>query len=249
MAQPDTPSSAVETEAALFGAVDRAPLTPVRRVVAERMAASWGDIPQVTQFDEIDLEPLERLRQRLADEAGEAGVRLTWLPFILKACARTLVSHPALNAAFDAQAGALILKRYVNLGVAVDTPAGLMRPVIKSVADLGWLDIARRLAALSGAARDGRLPFSDMEGASFSVTSLGRIGGTGFTPLVFPPETAILGIARASRRIVPEAGGIASCLRLPLALTYDHRAVDGAGAGRFLTELAACLEQPEPLAA
>lgn len=248
MAQSDTPLSVVETEAALFGAVDREPLTPVRRVVAERMTTSWREIPQVTQFDEIDLQPLERLRQHVSDEAGEAGVRLTWLPFILKACARTLVSHPALNAAFDAQAGALVLKRYVNLGVAVDTPAGLMRPVIKDAADLGWLDIARRLATLSRGAREGRLPFSDMEGASFSVTSLGRIGGTGFTPLVFPPETAILGIARASHRIVPEAGGVTARLRLPLALTYDHRAVDGATAGRFLTELAACLEHPEPLA-
>lgn len=229
--------------AALFGDIRLEPFSRINQIVARRMAESWKAIPHVTHFDAVDLKALQALTEKHTHEAQRAGFKLTWLPFVIKTCADVLAAHPRLNASINDAGDGLILKDYVNIGFAVDTPAGLMRPVIKRIDQKPWLEIAAEMNELADRSRSGRLPFEDAEGASFSITSLGRIGGHGFTPIINVPEVAILGISRAEPRARARPdGSFEHAMMLPLSLSYDHRVVDGAAAGRFMGDLIAGLE-------
>jgi pyruvate dehydrogenase E2 component (dihydrolipoamide acetyltransferase) len=196
-------------------------------------------IPHVTQFDEADITDLEAFRLRLNEEQARAGTKVTMLAFLMKACVAALRQFPELNASLDGDA--LVLKRYYHLGFAADTPGGLMVPVVKDADRKGVLELARECAELAGKARDGKLSPADLQGGSFSISSLGGIGGTAFTPIINAPEVAILGVSRAVTRPVWDGQAFRPRLTLPLSLSYDHRVVDGALAARFTTHLASVL--------
>jgi pyruvate dehydrogenase E2 component (dihydrolipoamide acetyltransferase) len=196
-------------------------------------------IPHVTQHDEADVTDLEAFRVRLNEEQAKAGVKVTLLAFLLKACVAALRQFPEFNASLDGDA--LVLKRYFHLGFAADTPNGLVVPVVKDVDQKGVLQLARELGELSGKAREGKLGPADMQGGCFSISSLGGIGGTAFTPIINAPEVAILGVSRSVTRPVWDGHAFQPRLLLPLSLSYDHRVIDGAAAARFTTFLGGLL--------
>ena len=233
---------------ARFGAIERVPLSRIRRRGAANLAAAWQQVVHVTQHDEADATDLEAFRQDLAGEAEAAGVKLTLLPFVIKACVQVLRAHPQFNASLDAACETLIHKRYYHLGMAVDTAEGLVVPVLRDADALGVLELAAQTARLAEAARTGRLKPDELQGGSFTISSLGALGGTGFTPVVHAPEVAILGVARLQTR--PHWDGTAFVPRrmLPLSLSYDHRAINGAEAGRFMAALKATLADIRRLA-
>lgn len=240
----------VETyDYSLFGEVEVRPLNKIRRVIARRLHASWVNVPMVVQFDEADITDLESLRASLKPRAEAAGIRLTLLAFIVKACILGLKAFPEFNASLDASGENLILKKYYNVGFATDTPNGLIAPVIKDADKKGLFDIAAAIAALADKARSGRLAFSETEGGCFSVTNLGQLGGTGFTPTINAPEVAVLGIGRAARKMVEVDGKFVARLMLPLTLAYDHRVIDGAMGGRFMSFVREKMANPDPLSA
>ena len=224
-----------------FGPVETVPLTRIRRRGAANLHASWQQVVHVTQHDEADATELEAFRRDLQGEAEAAGAKLTPLPFLLKASVHALAEHPQFNASLDAAVENLIHKRYYHLGMAVDTEGGLVVPVIRNADAHGLLALAQETARLAQAARDGRLKPDELQGGSFTVSSLGNLGGTGFTPIVNAPEVAILGVGRLQTR--PHWDGQAFVPRkmLPLSLSYDHRAINGAEAGRFMATLTAAL--------
>jgi len=234
---------------AAFGPVEVAPLNRVQKISGPRLHASWVNLPHVTQFDEADITPLEDLRKSLATQAQSRGVKLTPLAFIIAACARALVEFPTFNASLDDSGQNLILKKYVNLGFAADTPNGLLVPVIKDILHKDIFDIAGELGELAAQARGGKLPGAAMQGGCFTVSSLGGIGGTAFTPIINAPEVAILGVSRSSIRPVYVDGAFVPRLILPLSLSYDHRVIDGALGVRFTTWLASQLSSPVELVA
>lgn len=234
---------------AAFGPVEVAPLNRVQKISGPRLHASWVNLPHVTQFDEADITPLEDLRKSLATQAQARGVKLTPLAFIIAACARALVEFPTFNASLDDSGQNLILKKYVNLGFAADTPNGLLVPVIKDVLRKDIFDIAGELGELAAQARGGKLPGTAMQGGCFTVSSLGGIGGTAFTPIINAPEVAILGVSRSSMRPVYVDGAFVPRLILPLSLSYDHRVIDGALGVRFTSWLASQLSHPVELVA
>lgn len=234
---------------AAFGPVEVAPLNRVQKISGPRLHASWVNLPHVTQFDEADITPLEDLRKSLASQAQARGVKLTPLAFIIAACARALVEFPTFNASLDDSGQNLILKKYVNLGFAADTPNGLLVPVIKDVLRKDIFDIAGELGELAAQARGGKLPGTAMQGGCFTVSSLGGIGGTAFTPIINAPEVAILGVSRSSMRPVYVDGAFVPRLILPLSLSYDHRVIDGALGVRFTSWLASQLSRPVELVA
>ena len=221
----------------LFGEVEERPVSTIRRIIADRMTASGPHAAQVTQYDLIDITDLEKRRADLAAVAEEKGVKLTLLAFIIQASIAVLRDQPEFNASLDAEGETLILKKYYNIGFAVDAPQGLLVPVIRNADQYDLFGLAERIGELGDKARAGRLAFADAEGGSFSVSSLGPIGGTGFSPIVNAPEVAILGVARAEERPVVRDGAVVVRQMLPVSLAYDHRAVDGAQGGRFLTSL------------
>ncbi len=227
---------------AKFGPVETVPLSRIRRRGAENLHRSWLNVVHVTQHDEADVTDLEQFRAELKASAAAQGVKITPLAFIMKAVAATLKSYPQFNASLDATIENLILKRYINIGFAVDTPDGLVVPVVKDADQKGVYELAQAIEALSAKARDGKLAPGDMSGGSFSISSLGPIGGTGFTPIVNAPEVAILGVSRLTTK--PHWTGTAFEPRqfLPLSLSYDHRAINGAEAGRFVTDLCSALK-------
>jgi pyruvate dehydrogenase E2 component (dihydrolipoamide acetyltransferase) len=227
---------------AAFGPVETVELSRVRRIAGPNLARNWLAIPHVTQHDEADITDLEAFRREVNAAHGDGGVKVTMVSLLLKACAASLRAFPEFNSSLDG--GALVLKRYYHLGFAVDTPQGLMVPVIRDVDRKGLLEIARELAQLSGAARDGKLSSESMRGGTFTISSLGGIGGTAFTPIVNAPEVAILGASRAAMKPVWSDGEFRPRLVLPLSLSYDHRVVDGAAAARFTTHLARLLADP-----
>lgn len=243
---------------AAFGAVERVAVTGIRRATAEAMARSWAQVPMVTHFDSADVTDLEAARKRLAQGKHAPKVRVTVTVLALKALVAALRQYPRFNASFDAARGELVLKRYVNIGVAVDTEHGLVVPVLRDVDKKGVQELAAELDMLAEKARARKLAPQDMQGGCFTISNLGAIGGTGFTPIVNWPEVAILGIARARREFVwreggdeggspsPEASADQGAWRqmLPLALTYDHRVIDGADAARFTRRLAELLSDP-----
>ena len=220
-----------------FGETEEVPLTRMQLRGAENLVRSWLNVVHVTQHDEADVTELEEFRVELNDQGQLGEQRLTALPFILKACASTLREHPRFNASINPSLKTLILKKYIHIGVAVDTTDGLVVPVIRDVLDKGLRDIATELESLSTAAREKKLTPDQISGASFTVSSLGRIGGTGFTPIINAPEVAILGVARLATKPVWDGSVFEPRKILPLSLSYDHRAINGAEGGRFMQSL------------
>ena len=220
-----------------FGPVESLPLSRIQKLSGPYLHRNWVSIPHVTQFDEVDISELEAFRKAQLEALKKQGVRLTVLAFLVKAVAGALREFPTFNSSLAPGGDTLVLKKYFHVGVAVDTPDGLVVPVIRDCDRKGVADIARELASLSEAARDGKLKPSDMQGGCFSISSLGGIGGTAFTPIINAPEVAILGVSKATIRPVFVDGAFVPRLMLPLSLSYDHRVVDGATGARFIAHL------------
>jgi pyruvate dehydrogenase E2 component (dihydrolipoamide acetyltransferase) len=230
-----------------FGPVETQPLTRIQKISGPRLQAAWVNIPHVTQFDEADITELEELRASLKDKAQAAGVKLTPLAFIMRACVRTLLEFPRFNSALDAEGANLIVRKFIHMGFAADTPTGLVVPVVRDAHRKDVYELARQLGQLSEKARAGKLPPLDMQGGCFTISSLGGIGGTAFTPIINAPEVAILGVSRSVMRPVYSGSSFVPRLMLPLSLSYDHRVIDGAMAARFTTYLAQTLAEPRAL--
>jgi pyruvate dehydrogenase E2 component (dihydrolipoamide acetyltransferase) len=226
---------------AQFGPIEVKPLSRVQRISGPRLHASWVNLPHVTQFDEADITQLEEARRGLKAGADIAGVKLTALAFIARACVKALQEFPQFNSSLDARGENLILKKYLHLGIAADTPHGLMVPVIRDADRKDIYEIARSIATLSQKARAGKLAATDMQGGCFSISSLGSLGGTGFTPIINAPEVAILGVSRSTLRPVYQDDNLVPRLILPLSLSYDHRVIDGVNGARFMNFITAAL--------
>ncbi len=224
-----------------FGEVEVQPLSRIKKISGANLARNWAMIPHVTQFEQADITELEALRVALNKENEKAGIKLTMLAFLVKASAAALKKFPEFNASLDASGENLTLKKYFNIGFAADTPSGLVVPVIRDVDKKGVVQIAQESGELAKKARDGKLGPADMSGGCFSISSLGGIGGTAFTPIVNAPEVAILGVSKSSIQPVWNGKEFAPKLMLPLSLSYDHRVIDGALAARFTTYLSQVL--------
>ncbi|MEN8216302.1 MAG: dihydrolipoyllysine-residue acetyltransferase [Pseudomonadota bacterium] len=222
-----------EIDFSKFGEIEIRPLSRIKKISGASLHRSWLNVPHVTQFDEADITALEQFRKDLAQESKKRQVKVTMLAFLLKACAGALREFPEFNASLDISKENLILKKYYNIGVAVDTPNGLVVPVIKDIDKKGLFELAANLGQISQKARDGKLSPTDMQGACFTISSLGGIGGTAFTPIVNAPEVAILGVSRSKMQPVYREGEFVPRLMLPLSLSYDHRVIDGAMGARF----------------
>jgi len=216
-----------------FGEVERESMSRMMTATATNMQKSWLNVPHVTQFDDADITEMEAFRKGQKQAGEKKGVKLTPLPFILKACAAALLELPQFNVSLDMERKEVVRKKYVHIGIAVDTPHGLMVPVIRDVDQKGLWQLAEEAQELADKARDKKLKPAEMQGACFSITSLGGIGGTAFTPIVNTPEVAILGVSRAAMKPVWDGEAFQPRLMLPLSLSYDHRAVNGADAARF----------------
>jgi len=222
-----------------WGPVERQPLDGVRRKTAEQMSLAWSVVPHVTQHDQADVTDLEAFRRQ-----QEGGPKLTITAFALKAAAIALQQFPQFNASLDLAGGQLVLKRYYHLGIAVDTDRGLLVPVVRDVDRKTIYELAQELAAVAERARQKKLQVEEMRGGTFTITNLGGIGGTGFSPIVNYPEVAILGLSRNRLQAVVRDGQVVPRLLLPLSLSYDHRVIDGADAARFARRIAELLESP-----
>jgi pyruvate dehydrogenase E2 component (dihydrolipoamide acetyltransferase) len=226
---------------AKFGEIEAQPLSRIQKISGPRLQASWINLPHVTQHDLADITELEAKRQELKGPAKEKGIGLTPLAFIMKACIAALKEFPKVNASLSADGESLVFKKYYHLGFAADTENGLMVPVIRDADKMDVYELASELGALSAAARDGKLKGEQLQGASFTISSLGGIGGTAFTPIVNAPEVAILGVSRSSMQPVWDGAEFRPRLMLPLSFSYDHRVIDGAYAVRFTTFLCQAL--------
>jgi len=227
-----------DVDFAKFGPVELKPLSRIRKLSGANLRRNWVMIPHVTQFDEADITDLEAFRKQNTAETEKQGFKLTMLSFLIKASVTALRQHPDFNASLDKTGTNLVVKKYFNVGVAVDTPDGLVVPVVRDADRKGVFDLARELAEISKLARDKKLKPGDMQGGTFSISSLGGIGGTAFTPIINAPEVAILGVAKSVTRPMWNGKEFAPRLMLPLALSYDHRVIDGAAAARFTAYLA-----------
>ncbi len=227
---------------AKFGAVSESPLNNIKRATARAMTTAWLNVPQVTQFDQADITDLEHYRKQQNERYARQGIKFSIVPFVLKAIAKALEDFPSFNASLSADGEKLILKHYVHVGVAVDTPKGLLVPVIHDVNQKSVTQITQELTDKAKLARLGKLPLADMQGGCFSLSSLGGIGGTAFTPIVNPPEVAILGLSKALMQPVWDGSVFVPRLMLPLSLSYDHRVIDGAEAARFSQRLVMYLQ-------
>jgi pyruvate dehydrogenase E2 component (dihydrolipoamide acetyltransferase) len=224
-----------------FGETENKPLSRIKKLTAQNLHRNWSLVPHVTQFNEADITELEVFRKAQATFASKQGVKLTPLVFIMKAVVTTLKSFPAFNASLSADGEQLILKKYFHIGIAVDTPDGLVVPVIRDVDNKSLLELAKELGEVSHKARAKQLTRDDMQGSSFTISSLGGIGGTAFTPIVNVPDVAILGVSKAHYKPQYHDGEFIARLMLPLSLSYDHRVIDGAEGARFIVYLADCL--------
>jgi pyruvate dehydrogenase E2 component (dihydrolipoamide acetyltransferase) len=233
---------------AKFGEVSSEPLSKIHKVTAANLHRSWLNVPHVTQFDDADITDLEDFRQALKADAERRGVKVTPLPFLLKACANALKENPKFNASLDADGENLIYKHYVHIGMAVDTPAGLVVPVIRDVDKKSIWELAAETAELADKAKNRKLKPEEMQGGCFTISSLGGIGGTGFTPIVNAPEVAILGVSKLAVKPVWDGETFQPRKMLPLSLSYDHRAINGGDAGRFFTYLGELLADIRRLA-
>ena len=241
---PNVPS----VDFARFGEVELRPLSRIQKISGPRLHASWVNLPHVTQHDEADVTELEATRKGLKSQADERHIKLTPLAFLVRACVLTLHEFPQFKASLSADGASLVFKTYCHIGFAADTPKGLMVPVIHDADKKDIYELAGALGTLSAAAREGRLKPAEMQGGVFTISSLGGIGGTAFTPIINAPEVAILGASRMKTSAVYIDGVFRPRLMLPLSLSYDHRVIDGAAAARFTTYLADTLAQPERLA-
>jgi len=230
-----------------FGPVEMKPLSRIRRLSGPFLHRSWLNVPHVTHSDEADITELEPYRKTLDSAAKDKGFRVTMLAFLMKASVVALKEHPEFNSSLSPAKDSLIIKKYYHLGVAVDTPDGLVVPVIQNVDHKGILELSQELGSLSRKMREGKIAPSDIQGASFTISSLGGIGGTNFTPLVNAPEVAILGVVRSSTKPVWDGKAFQPRLMLPLCVSYDHRVIDGALAARFTRRLANILEDVRQL--
>ena len=222
-----------EIDFSKFGKTETVELGRIKKLSGTHLKRAWLNIPHVTQFDEADITEMENFRKENKAEAERMGIKMTFMPFLMRACAKALKEMPEFNSSLAADAEHLVMKSYVNIGVAVDTPNGLMVPVIRDVDKKGIYDLAAELMDLSGRARDGQLSAEDMQGGCFSISSLGGIGGVQFTPIVNAPEVAILGVSRAAMKPVWDGEDFEPRLIMPFSLSYDHRVIDGAQGVRF----------------
>jgi pyruvate dehydrogenase E2 component (dihydrolipoamide acetyltransferase) len=254
LSAPAAPAAAVSplplvpvVDYAAFGPVEVKPLSRIQKISGARLQASWINLPHVTQHEDADITDLEAVRAALKSKASQEGVRLTPLAFIVKACLSALQQYPRFNSSLDASGENLVLKKYFNIGFAADTPNGLVVPVIANADRLNLYEIARALATMSEKARAGKLKNTEMQGGTFTISSLGGIGGTAFTPIINAPEVAILGVSKSSQRPVYDKGAFLPRLILPLSLSYDHRVIDGAEAARFVVFLSKALNDVKAL--
>ena len=226
-----------EVDFAKFGPIESVALSRIQKLSGPYLHRNWVSIPHITQFDEADITDLEEFRKSANESLAKSGVKLTMLAFVIKASVSALKKFPAFNASLDAAGENLILKHYYNIGFAADTPNGLVVPVVKNADQKGVAEIAREMGELSAQAREGKLKPADMQGASFTISSLGGIGGTAFTPIINAPEVAILGLSKSAIKPVWDGKAFAPRLMLPLSLSYDHRVIDGALGARFAVYL------------
>jgi pyruvate dehydrogenase E2 component (dihydrolipoamide acetyltransferase) len=230
-----------EIDFSKFGTIKTQPLGRIKKLSGAHLHRCWLSVPHVTQHDEADITELEAFRLSLKAEADRRGLKLTLFPFLMKAVASALQAMPDFNASLAPDGENLILKEYINIGVAVDTPKGLVVPVVRDVERKSLFELAAELMALSAKARDAKLSPADMQGGSFSISSLGGIGGRFFTPIINAPEVAILGVSRSQTQPVWDGKAFAPRLMLPLSLSYDHRVIDGAQGARFTSHLSGLL--------
>ena len=233
---------------AKFGPVETVPLSRIKKISGANLHRNWVMLPHVTQFDEADISEMEAFRKQIGAEYAKQNIKITPLAFLLKAAVAALQQYPDFNASLDASGENLIRKQYFHIGVAVDTPNGLVVPVIRDVDQKGIVQLAKELGEISAKARDLKLTAADMQGGCFTISSLGGIGGTAFTPIINAPEVAILGVSKASMKPVYQDGQFVPRLMLPLSLSYDHRVIDGASGVRFTTFLGQVLSDIRRLA-
>ena len=236
-----------EIDFAKWGEVESRALTKINKLTGQFLHRNWVTIPHVTQFDEADITDMEAMRKAMVAEYKPKGIGITPLVFLMKAVVRAMQEYPRFNSSLDASGENLVFKKYFNIGIAVDTPDGLVVPVVQDVDKKGLVDLAIELGEISARARDKKLKPSDMQGGCITISSLGGIGGTKFTPIVNAPEVAILGVSRSKMQPVWNGKEFTPRLMLPLALSYDHRVIDGADGVRFTTYLSQILADPEKL--
>jgi pyruvate dehydrogenase E2 component (dihydrolipoamide acetyltransferase) len=248
-AQPRATAAAAGTKPAAeaidfskWGPVARKPLSPLRQVIARRMSENWTTVPRVTQFDEADITDLSELRKKNAAAYEQKGARLTLTSFVLKAVVDTLKKHPIFNASLDETAQEIVIKSYYHLGVAVDTEAGLIVPVIRDVDKKSLFELSKDLEDVAKKARDRKVSAEELKGGTFTISNQGGIGGGHFTPIVNKPEVAILGLGRGAMKPVVRGDKVEPRLLLPIAISYDHRVIDGGVAARFAVDLVAAFE-------
>lgn len=234
--------AAVQIDFSQWGPILKKPVSPLRKVIARRMSESWNTVARVTQFDDIDFTHLGELRKKYAPAYEAKGVKLTLTPFVLLAVAGTLKKHPIFNSSLDEVANEIILKEYIHLGIAVDTDQGLMVPVIRDVDKKSLFELAKELELLAARARDRKISADEMKGGTFTISNQGAIGGAHFTPIINLPEVAILGLGRGALKPVVREGKIEVRMMTPMALSYDHRVVDGGSAARFTVDLLAAFQ-------
>ena len=226
-----------EVDFSKFGEVEKIPLSRIQKQVAINMRRSWLNIPHVTQHCLVDIEDLEKFRKSLGEEAQQLGIRLSPLPFVIKAVCQALGEHPKLNGSLSLDGESFVMKHFINIGIAVDTPDGLIVPVIREADRLGIWDLSKKVAKLAEASRSKKVSLDDLSGSTFTISNLGNLGGSGFTPIINPPEVAILGIGKSSIQPVWDGKQFLPKNQLPLSLSYDHRAINGAEGGGFLATL------------
>jgi pyruvate dehydrogenase E2 component (dihydrolipoamide acetyltransferase) len=233
---------------AKFGEIEIRPLSRIKKISGANLHRNWVTIPHITQFDEADITEMDAFRKELGTEYSKQGIKITPLAFLLKAAAAALQKYPDFNASLDAGGENLVLKQYCHIGVAVDTPDGLMVPVLRDVDKKGIVQLARELGEISVKAREKKITAAEMQGGCFSISSLGGIGGTAFTPIINAPEVAILGVSKAIIKPMHQDDTFVARLMLPLSLSYDHRVIDGAAAARFIVYLSKVLADTRRLA-
>ncbi|MFM9116067.1 MAG: 2-oxo acid dehydrogenase subunit E2, partial [Planctomycetota bacterium] len=222
-------------------------MTKIRKTIATKMHESWTTVPRVTNMDDADITELEKIRQASKEDYAARGIKLTSLPFVIKAVAMALRNNPVLNASIDMESGTIIYKDYINIGIAVDSDRGLVVPSLRAVDDLSIAEIARRLAGVADMVRDNSFAIDDLRGSTFTISNLGAVGGSYATPIINTPEVAILLVGRARQLPVVIDNQIVPRLMLPLSLSYDHRLVDGGAAARFLNDVITYLKAPSRL--
>jgi pyruvate dehydrogenase E2 component (dihydrolipoamide acetyltransferase) len=225
------------TDFSQFGEIETVKLTKIQKVTADNMQRNWLNVPHVTQFDDADITDLEAFRKSLKAEGEKRGIKVTPVAFLIKAAAAALAANPEFNRSLAGDGENYIQKHYINIGMAVDTPRGLVVPVIKDADKKGIWEISSDVISMATLARDGKLKPNDMQGGCFTISSLGAIGGNGFTPIVNSPEVGILGVSKSQMKPIWDGSDFQPKLMLPLALSYDHRVINGGDAGRFMTYL------------